>query len=127
MPNLTNADYRKNFFEPRIAIVQLIFGITYAFVTGVGVILAFKVYEATNDQPYMQYFFVVLFGVLACKSFWIFANTRIAQNTGVHTSATVENIAPTHGITIVEGMLHMPDNTTLPIESRLQVKLQVTN
>ena len=87
MPNLTNADYRKNSFEPRIAIVQLIFGIIYAFVTGVGVILAFKVYEATNEQPYMQYFFVVLFGVLACKSFWIFANTRIAQNTGVHTSA----------------------------------------
>lgn len=118
MPNLTNADYRKSSFEPRIAIVQLIFGIIYAFVTGVGVILAFKVYEATNEQPYMQYFFVVLFGVLACKSFWIFANTRIAQNTGVHTSATVENIVPTHGITIVEGMLHMPDNTTLPIESR---------
>ena len=57
MPNLTNADYRKNSFEPRIAIVQLIFGIIYAFVTGVGVILAFKVYEATNEQPYMQYFF----------------------------------------------------------------------
>lgn len=36
----------------------------------------------------------------------------------MHTSATVENIVPTHGITIVEGMLHMPDNTTLPIESR---------
>ena len=32
--------------------------------------------------------------------------------------ARVENIVPTHGITIVEGMLVMPDETTLPIESR---------
>lgn len=114
---LTNADYRKNSFEPRIAVVQLIFGIIYSFVTGVGIILIFKVLEA-GEKPYMQIFFAILFGILALKSFWIFAQTRIAQNTGVHTTAKVENIVPTHGITIVEGMLNMPDGTTLPIESR---------
>ncbi len=118
MPQLTNADYRRNSFEPRIAIVQLIFGIIYAFVTGVGVILAMRVLEQTHEQPWLQYFFVVLFGVLAGKSFWIFAMTRIAQNTGIQTIARVENIVPTHGITIIEGMLVMPDETTLPIESR---------
>ena len=115
---LTNADYRKNSFEPRIAIVQLIFGVIYAFVTAIGIYLAVKVYTVTGQQPFIQYFFVLLFAVLAGKSFFIFANTRIAQNTGVHTTATVENIVPTHGITIVEGLLHLEDNTTLPIESR---------
>ena len=114
---LTNADYRKNSFEPRIAVVQLVFGIIYSFVTGVGIILIFKVLEA-GEKPYMQIFFAILFGILALKSFWIFAQTRIAQNTGVHTTAKVENIVPTHGITIIEGMLNLPDNTTLPIESR---------
>ena len=118
MPQLTNKDYRKNSFEPRIAIVQLIFGIIYAFVTAIGIYLAFRVYEATQQQPWLQYFFVLLFAVLAGKSFYIYATTRIAQNTGVYVTAKVENIVPTHGITIVEGLLNMPDNTTLPIESR---------
>jgi len=118
MAQLTNADYRRNSFEPRIAVVQLIFGIIYAFVTGIGIILAFKVLEASGQQPWLQYFFVVLFGILAAKSFYIFAKTRIAQNTGINTIAYVDNIVPTHGITIIEGMLQMPDSTTLPIESR---------
>ena len=118
MPQLTNADYRKNSFEPRIAMVQLVFGTIYGFVTGIGIILAFRVLEATGQQPWLQYFFVILFGVLAGKSFLIFARTRVAQNTGVHVKASVDNIVPTHGITIIEGMLHMPDGTTLPIESR---------
>ena len=60
MAQLTNAQYRKNSFEPRIAIVQLIFGIIYSFVTGVGIILAFEVLTKTGQQPYLQYFFVVL-------------------------------------------------------------------
>lgn len=118
MPQLTNSEYRKNSFEPRIAIVQLVFGVIYAFVTATGIYLAFKVHQMSGQQPYLQYFFVILFGILAAKSFYIYANTRIAQNTGVHTSATVDNIVPTHGITIIEGMLNMPDGTTLPIESR---------
>ncbi|MGN0903327.1 MAG: hypothetical protein ACI4M9_08570, partial [Succinivibrio sp.] len=118
MPQLTNRDYRKNSFEPRIAIVQLVFGIIYAFVTGVGVILAFKVLEASGQQPWLQYFFVVLFGILAAKSFYIFASTKIAQNTGVYTTATVDKITPTHGITIIEGQMDLKDGTTLPIESR---------
>ena len=118
MAQLTNADYRKNSFEPRIAVVQLIFGIIYGFVTGIGIILAFRVLEATGEQPWLQYFFVVLFGILAGKSFYIYAKTRIAQNTGIQVVAKVDNIVPTHGITIVEGMLMMPDDTTLPIESR---------
>ena len=65
---LTNADYRKNSFEPRIAVVQLVFGIIYSFVTGVGIILIFKVLEA-GEKPYMQIFFAILFGILALKSF----------------------------------------------------------
>ena len=118
MAQLTNAEYRKNSFEPRVAIVQMIFGIIYAFVTGIGVILAMRVLEQTGEQPWLQYFFVVLFAILAGKSFYIFATTRIAQNTGVRVTAKVDNIVPTHGITIIEGMLEMPDKTTLPIESR---------
>ena len=118
MAQLTNAQYRKNSFEPRIAIVQLIFGIIYSFVTGVGIILAFEVLTKTGQQPYLQYFFVVLFAILAGKRFYIYATTKIAHKTGVYTTATVDNIVPTHGITIIEGMLNLPDNTTLPIESR---------
>lgn len=117
MPQLTNPEYRRNSFEPRIAVVQLIFGVIYAFVTVIGIYLAFKVTQA-GGNAILQYFFVLLFAVMAGKSFLIFANTRIAQNTGVYTTATVENIIPTHGITIIEGQLNMPDGTTLPIESR---------
>lgn len=117
MAQLTNAQYRKNSFEPRIAIVQLIFGVIYSFVTVIGVLLAVEV-QSKGGNALLQYFFVLLFGFLAGKSFYIYASVRIAKNTGVHTVAIVDNIVATHGITIVEGTLTLPDNTTLPFESR---------
>ena len=113
----TNKEYRKNSFEPRVGIVQLIFGIIYCFVTMAGIILYFKVIEL-GDRGYMQLFFVVLFAILAFKSFLIFSRNAISKKNGIKVTATVDNVTPTHGITIVEGMLNMPDGTTLPIESR---------
>ncbi|MBQ4246008.1 MAG: hypothetical protein IJ671_08820 [Succinivibrio sp.] len=113
----TNKEYRKNSFEPRVGIVQLIFGIIYCFVTMAGIILYFKVIEL-GDRGYMQLFFVVLFAILAFKSFLIFSRNAISKKNGIKVTATVDNVTPTHGITIVEGQLHMPDGTLLPIESR---------
>ena len=63
MPQLTNSEYRRNSFEPRIAVVQLIFGVIYAFVTVIGVYLAFKVTQA-GGNAILQYFFVLLFELL---------------------------------------------------------------
>ncbi len=111
------SEYRRNSFEPRLAIVQLVFGIIYGFMSGISIVLLFKILDA-GGNGYLQIFFIILFFVLAMKSFWIYARTRISQQTGVYTTAVVENIIPTHGLTIIEGQLKMPDNTTLPIESR---------
>ena len=106
-------------FEPRVGIAQLVFGLIYAFITGIAVVLAFKVYEASGgQQPYLQYLFVVLFAIMAGKSFYIYARTKILYSTGTHTTGTVESIEPSHGITLVKGCIKLKDGRELYIESR---------
>ncbi len=105
-------------FEPRVGIAQLVFGLVYAFVTGVAIIIAFRVLEATGEQPYLQYVFVLLFSCLTIKSFFIYARTKILYNNGVHTVATVESIEAVRGITTVKGFIKLKKGGELLIESR---------
>ncbi len=117
MPQVNNR--RAQSFEPRIGVAQLVFGLIYAFITGIAVVLAFKVYEASGgQQPWMQYFFILLFAVMAIKSFFIYAHSKILYSTGIHTVATVEDIDPNHGITIIRGAIKLDDGRELSIESR---------
>lgn len=118
MPNNT-----KNSFEPRIGIVQLVFGIIYAFVTGIAIVLAYYVWDTsvqagTPQQPWMQYFFIVLFAVMAAKSFFMYARIKILLNNGIHTVGTVDSIEPVRGITIVRGRIDVKDYGEIEIESR---------
>ncbi|MDO5351828.1 MAG: hypothetical protein Q4E81_03255 [Succinatimonas sp.] len=117
MPQVNNR--RAQSFEPRVGVAQLIFGLIYAFITGIAIVLAFKVYEASGgQQPWLQYFFVILFAIMAVKSFFIYAHTKILYSTGMHTVGVVESIDPNHGITIVRGSIKLDDGRELSIESR---------
>lgn len=110
---------RRNSFEPRLGTAQLVFGIIYGFIAGIGLVLAIYTWINSGHQhPWTQYFFVLLFGVLAAKSFLIFARTRILYSTGRHVAGRVENITAQKGLTVVTGYVPVNDKEELLIESR---------
>ncbi len=111
---------RNNSFEPRLGTAQLVFGIIYAFISGIGLVLAIYTFIASGHQhPWTQYFFVLLFGILAAKSFFIYARMRILFVNGVHTVAKVSSITAEKGLTIVQGTVKAPDtHEEFEIESR---------
>ncbi len=114
---------RATSFEPRVGIAQMVFGIIYAFLTGIFCVLAYKVWQAdlergVNEIPALQIVFVALFGFLAAKSFFIYARIRVLYETGEHTVGRVESIVPQRGITIVTGTIDINDRECITVESR---------
>jgi hypothetical protein len=120
MQSREEIERRKNSFEPRMGTAQLVFGIIYGFMAGVGIVLA--IYTFINSQhriPWTQVAFCALFLVLAGKSFFLYAQVRILYMNGRHTIAKVESIVPERGITIVSGSVKLKDGSEIQIESRL--------
>lgn len=113
-----NDPRRTGSYEPRTAVAQLIFGVIYAMITLIGIMLAYYVYTDTGSQPLMQYFFTVLFGIMTLKSFAIWARGRNLMKLGRETDATVENVIYDHGITKVLGHVTLTDGSKLSFESR---------
>lgn len=112
---------RHNSFEPRFGIAQLVFGIIYAFIAGIGLVLAIYTFSVSNyEHPWTQYFFVLLFSVLAVKSFFMYAKTRILYIKGQHTVAKVTSITAEKGLTIVQGHISsdLKDDPQFDFESR---------
>lgn len=110
---------RRNSFEPRLGTAQLVFGIIYGFIAGIGLVLAIYTWINSGHQhPWTQYFFVVLFLVLATKSFVIFARTRILYSTGRHVAGRVDSITAQKGLTVVTGYVPVNDTEEIMIESR---------
>ena len=113
---------RAQTFEPRTGLAQLIFGIIYVFITLIALTLAYRVYEAggREQQPWLQYFFALLFAIMAVKSFIIWARARSRSGAGRRTVGTVEEISADHGITRVKGVIPLrdADRGELHIESR---------
>ena len=117
---IKTAELRRNSFEPRFGIAQLIFGIIYGFIAGIGLVLAIYTWTQSGHQhPWTQYFFVLLFGVLAAKSFFMYAKTRILYSKGTHTVGKVEEIIADKGLTYVRGFIELPQSKEpLHFESR---------
>ncbi|MBQ9275512.1 MAG: hypothetical protein IJ228_11920 [Succinivibrio sp.] len=110
---------RRQTFEPMMGKVQLIFGIIYSFITGIGIILACYTYINSGHQhPLMQYFFVLLFAALSGKSFYLYSKVRIMSYHAFKTIGTVQAIIPDHGITKVRGSIKLENGSDLLIESR---------
>ncbi|MDY6323221.1 MAG: hypothetical protein SPL30_09990 [Succinivibrio sp.] len=110
---------RRNSFEPRMGTAQLVFGIIYAFIAGIGIVLAIYTWINSGHQhPWTQYFFVALFLFLAGKSFYLYAKVRILFQNGTHTTARVETIAKDRGLTVVTGFVQLNGNEEFEIESR---------
>ncbi len=114
------AEIRRNSFEPRFGVAQLVFGIIYGFIAGIGLVLAIYTWTASGHQhPWTQYFFVLLFAVLAGKSFFMYAKTRILYAQGRHTVGKVYDIVAEKGLTYVRGTIELPENKgSLAFESR---------
>lgn len=109
---------RRQSFEPRYGIAQLVFGVIYAFVAASGAVMSWYILQNTGNHPLMQYFFTVLFGILAAKSFYIFFHSRKLRATAENTCATVEEITGSHGITIVRGSIELNEKVSLLFESK---------
>lgn len=109
---------RRQSFETRYGTAQLVFGVIYAFVTAAGMVMAWYVLQGTGRHPLMQYFFTVLFGVLAAKSFYIFFRDRRLFKTAVKTLGKVEEIRASHGITTVCGTITLGSGEELLFESK---------
>lgn len=102
---------RRNSFEPRFGVAQMVFGIIYAFIAGIGLVLAVYTFTASgHEHPWTQYFFVLLFCVLAGKSFFMYAKTRILYTGGKHTVARVTSVTAEKGLTIVQGAVRASDD-----------------
>ncbi len=120
MSNSDEIARRKNSFEPRMGTAQLVFGIIYGFMAGIGIVLALYTFINSNHHiPWSQVLFCVLFLVLAGKSFYLYAQVRILFQNGRHTIARVNDIVARRGITTVSGMVKLEDGSEIEIESRL--------
>ena len=120
MHSREEVERRRNSFEPRMGTAQLVFGIIYGFMAGVGIVLA--IYTFINSQhrvPWTQVAFCALFLVLAGKSFFLYAQVRILFLNGRHTVGRVESIEAVRGITVVTGTVKLAKGGEIQIESRL--------
>ncbi len=111
-------DAFKNTFEPRVGTAQLVFGIIYALVTCIAAVLAWQVYTQTGRQPLTQYFFLLLFAIMAAKSFYLYLRTRHLLEHGERTTGVVDEVTYLRGITYVRGRIRLSEEDELPIENR---------
>ncbi|MBO5565665.1 MAG: hypothetical protein J5934_00395 [Succinivibrio sp.] len=110
---------RAQSFEPRVGTAQLIFGIIYAFVTGIAVMIGYYVWKENPEQiPWMQIFFIALFGIMSTKSFFLYSHSKILLMNGVHTVGDVCDIEYVRGITYVRGYVNVEGVGEMAIENR---------
>ena len=120
---------RSHSFEPRIGKVQKVFGICYVILALTGIALAFYA-KSQGAEPYLQYFMTVLFIVMAIKSFYISRRVNNLIKNGKPTFATIIEISPVRGITIIKANIEVENYGTITIEHRLagmQVAEEIQN
>lgn len=105
-------------FDPRIGTMQKIFGVIYVLITLVAISLAFYV-RSIGQDGYLQFFMAVLFGIMALKSFYIANRVKNLLKNGVYFKAKVDSVEPVRGITVIKGIVEIPDFGPIYIESRL--------
>ncbi len=109
-------------FEPRVAIMQNIFGVIYTLIMLIALSLALFT-KAQNlklnidEEPYFQYVMAIIFFIMAAKSFFIAARVKNLIKNGTKTQASVLEIEAVRGITIVRAKVDY-NNQDIIIESR---------
>lgn len=105
-------------FDPRIGTMQKIFGVIYVLITLVAISLAFYV-RSIGQDGYLQFFMAALFGIMALKSFYISNRVKNLLKNGVYFKAKVDSVEAVRGITVIKGIVEIPDFGPIYIESRL--------
>lgn len=105
-------------FEPRVGTAQFIFGIIYVLITLIALSLAFYV-RSTGQDGYLQMFMAVLFAIMAIKSFYIARRIKSLLSLGTYIEAEVDSCEPIRGITVIKGVIDVPQFGLIHIESRL--------
>lgn len=105
-------------FDPRIGTMQKIFAVIYVLITLVALSLAFYV-RSEGQDGYLQFFMAALFAIMAIKSFYIANRVKNLLTNGKYFSAKVDSVEPVRGITVIKGVVDIPDYGLIYIESRL--------
>lgn len=105
-------------FEPRVGTAQFIFGIIYVLITLIALSLAFYV-RTQGQDGYLQFFMALLFGIMALKSFIISRRIKTLIDTGSYCEAEVDSCEAVRGITVIKGIIDVPEFGLIYIESRL--------
>lgn len=105
-------------FEPRVGTAQFVFGVIYVLITLIALSLAFYV-RSEGQNGYLQMFMAVLFAIMAVKSFFISSRIKSLLNNGTYIEAEVDSCEPVRGITVIKGVIDVPEFGLIHIESRL--------
>lgn len=105
-------------FEPRVGTAQFVFGVIYVLITLIALSLAFYV-RSEGQDGYLQMFMAVLFAIMAVKSFFIASRIKSLLNNGTYIEAEVDSCEPVRGITVIKGVIDVPEFGLIHIESRL--------
>ena len=105
-------------FEPRVGTAQFVFGVIYVLITLIALSLAFYV-RSEGQDGYLQMFMAVLFAIMAVKSFFISSRIKSLLNNGTYIEAEVDSCEPVRGITVIKGVIDVPEFGLIHIESRL--------
>ena len=105
-------------FEPRVGTAQFVFGVIYVLITLIALSLAFYV-RSEGQDGYLQMFMAVLFAIMAVKSFFIASRIKSLLNNGTYIEAEVDSCEPVRGITVIQGVIDVPEFGLIHIESRL--------
>ncbi len=110
--------FKSHSFEPRVGKAQKVFGIVYSAVALIAIMLALHALSSGKD-PYLQYFMVIVFVIMAAKSFFLAARIDKLVKNGVDAQAVITEVSAVRGITIVKAEIQVPDYGTITIEQRL--------
>lgn len=105
-------------FDPRIGTMQKIFAVIYILVTLVALSLAFYV-RSEGQDGYLQFFMAALFAIMAIKSIFIASRVKNLLTNGKYFNAKVDSVEPVRGITVIKGVVDIPEFGLIYIESRL--------
>lgn len=110
--------FKSHSFEPRVGKAQKVFGIVYSAVAVIAVVLALYALSRGQD-PYLQYFMVIVFVIMAAKSFFLASRIDKLVKNGADAVGVITEVTARRGITIVKAEIEVPDYGTISIEQRL--------
>lgn len=109
-----------NSFDPRIITMQLVFGIIYAFLTLIMIVMGFSV-DGTAGQASPAFFFIfaLIFAFMTAKCVLIIRHYKNLMKNGVKTEAQLISCEAIRGITYLRAKVKLENTDEFEIETRL--------